>query len=273
MTPPDKLKLLREVAAMNGLNPDTVDISVESTGQNIRKTDYATVPKPPAGMIRNTDHHLAKFITIDPGMILMKERVRKLANLQYPVLILGETGTGKEIVARALHSTRTGNFVEVNCGGFPEHLVDSELFGHVRGSFTGAEKDKVGLFQAANNGTLFLDEIGELPMFMQSKLLRALQEKVVRRVGAVNGEWVNCRVVAATNQDLEELVEEKRFRSDLLYRLNTFEIRLTPLRVRTEDARLIAESMNFDTTLLPAFEWTGNVRELQNWIINKQVFG
>ena len=170
------------------------------------------------------------------------ERVRKLIAKVAPtnstVLILGETGTGKELVARALHdqSLRAEMpFVAINCGALPESLIESELFGHRRGSFTGADEHRVGLFEVANGGTLFLDEIGELPKAMQAKLLRFLESGEIRRVGENESFIVDVRVVCATHRDLEQMVEEGDFREDLMFRINTFEIHLPPLRERVED--------------------------------------
>src|SRR5450432_441479 len=154
------------------------------------------------------------------------------------VLILGETGTGKELVARAIHnnSPRKGkSMIKVNCAALPANLIESELFGHERGSFTGALERRIGKFELANNGTLFLDEIGEMSLDMQVKLLRALQEKEIERVGGKTTIKIDARIIAATNRDLEKLLEEGRFRSDLYYRLNIFPINLPPLKNRRED--------------------------------------
>jgi len=199
------------------------------------------------------------------------------------VLITGESGTGKEVVARYIHdlSTRTDNsFLSINCGALPESLLESELFGHVKGSFTGAVKDKAGLFAAANNGTFFLDEIGETTPSTQVKLLRVLQQREVIPVGATESIAVNTRVLAATNRDLEEEIKRGAFRADLFYRLNVIAVHLPPLRQRTDDIPLLAESflarsaqlrneapkgLAEDTLdALMAYGWPGNVRELEN---------
>ena len=201
------------------------------------------------------------------------------------VLIVGETGTGKEVVARAIHdqSRRARNsFVAVNCAALPEALVESELFGHEKGAFTGAQAQKLGKFELAERGTLFLDEIGDLPSDAQAKLLRVLQEREVQRVGGTRPVPVNVRVVAATNQDLAARMEEGRFRTDLFYRLNVFPIRLAPLRERRVDIPLLvnlfvtrfAERLHKSVARvdaaamerLVAYDWPGNVRELQNII-------
>ena len=211
--------------------------------------------------------------------------VEKVADTNVNVLIQGESGTGKELIARSLHhySSRSKNtFLAINCGALPESLLESELFGHTKGSFTGATSDKKGLFRSADGGTLFLDEIGEMPMSLQVKLLRALQEHEVIPIGSTQNVKFDARILAATNKDLEKEVGEKRFREDLFYRLNVVEINLPPLRERREDIPLLAKhfsalasaeqnepekniSQAAMTTLIN-HNWTGNVRELQNAI-------
>jgi two-component system response regulator AtoC len=201
------------------------------------------------------------------------------------MLILGESGTGKELVARAIHGV--GNrankpFIAVNCGAIPENLLESELFGHVRGAFTDAASDKAGLFEEADGGTLFLDEIGEMPQALQVKLLRVLQEEEIRRVGASASRKVNVRVISATSRDLAADVAAGRFREDLYFRLNVFLIQLPPLRERVEDIPLLADHFISkyagqmkrspvriapDTMRsLMAHPWPGNIRELENVI-------
>ncbi len=198
------------------------------------------------------------------------------------MLILGETGTGKEVVAKAIHagSKRAGGpFVAVNCGALPEHLVESEFFGHRKGAFTGADQPRKGLFEAADGGTLFLDELGELPKPMQVKLLRFLESSEIRRVGENDTFTVDVRIVCATNKDLGEMSREGDFREDLIYRVNTFELDLPPLRERAEDvpalcsfllSRLAGKKVGEDAIgprameLLKSHEWSGNVRELAN---------
>jgi two-component system response regulator AtoC len=208
-------------------------------------------------------------------------QIRKVADLKTTVLILGESGTGKELVARAIH--QSGNrapkpFVAVNCGAIPENLLESELFGHVRGAFTDAAGDKAGLFEQADEGTLFLDEIGEMPLALQVKLLRVLQEEEFRRVGAAVSHKVNVRVVSATSRDLESDIRTGRFREDLYFRLNVFCLHLPPLRERVEDIPLLAEhfigslSHGADKPRIAAdalrsmmaYNWPGNIRELEN---------
>ncbi|MFN7931115.1 MAG: sigma-54 dependent transcriptional regulator [Blastocatellia bacterium] len=206
----------------------------------------------------------------------------KAARSTSTVLITGESGTGKELFARSIHemSDRKGAFVPVNCAAIPTELIESELFGHTGQAFTGAKQARAGLFEAAEGGTIFLDEVGELPLLMQPKLLRVLQEGTVRRVGADREREINVRVLAATNRDLEQEVSEGRFREDLYWRLNVIHLRIPPLRERPLDIPLMidhflnkmAERSNlppFNVTpealaLLTAYSWPGNVRELEN---------
>jgi two-component system response regulator AtoC len=213
------------------------------------------------------------------------DMARKVARHPSTVLITGESGTGKELVARLVHksSPRADKaFVAVNCGAIPEPLLESELFGHVKGAFTSADRDKIGLFEEANGGTLFLDEIGELPAALQVKLLRALQEGEVRRVGATTSQRIDARVVAATNRDLGVDVASGRFRGDLYYRVNVVTIRLPPLRERSQDVPELALhflrlynarlGLKVESISAPAmrtlidYAWPGNVRELENVI-------
>ncbi len=208
---------------------------------------------------------------------------RLLPHRNARALIVGETGTGKELLARAIHAAgprRGAPFVAVNCSAFPEHLIESELFGHERGSFTDAHAAKPGLFEVADGGTLFLDEIGELPLSLQAKLLRVLEDKEIRRVGGTKSRTVDVRILAATNQHLPERVREGSFREDVFFRLSTVVLRLPPLRERGDDIILIAESLLEQLagehglpmpTLAPevrrqlrAHAWPGNVRELKN---------
>ena len=208
--------------------------------------------------------------------------IRRVADSQTNILITGESGTGKELVAKAIHfnsQRRSGPFVPVNCAAIPEMLLESELFGHVRGAFTDAKSDKRGLFEEAQGGTLFLDEISEMPMMLQAKLLRAVQEREIRRVGATKSLAINVRLIAATNVILAEEVKAKRFREDLYYRLNVIEIRLPPLRDRREDIPLLTHGLiqkslsaqekqvegiaESAMARLMDYAWPGNVRELE----------
>ena len=214
------------------------------------------------------------------------QAIAMVAPVDSAVLLLGETGTGKEVIARAIHDAgprRHQRFVAVNCAAIPGGLLESELFGHERGAFTGAVSHTVGRFQAADRGTLFLDEVGDLPLELQPKLLRALQEQQIERLGSGGrATSVDVRVIAATNHDLEEMVEQRAFRADLFYRLNVFPIRVPPLRERTEDIPLlvahfvqrfaqrqgkcIEEIPDATIDTLTHYAWPGNVRELQNVI-------
>ncbi len=225
------------------------------------------------------------IVAKSPAMIRALEMVGKVAPHPSTVLVTGESGTGKELVARLIHSESAradGPFVPVNCGAIPENLLESELFGHVRGAFTGALQNRVGLFEEAAGGTLFLDEVGELPSSLQVKLLRILQDHEVRRVGESTTRQVDVRVVAATARDLEQDVEDGQFRSDLFYRLNVLNIHLPPLRHRGEDIPpLVRHFISAYNPLLGkevtgvspaamerllAYPWPGNVRELENVI-------
>lgn len=215
--------------------------------------------------------------------------VRKVAASPVKVLITGESGTGKELVARAIHynsDRRDGAFVPINCGAIPENLIESELFGHEKGAFTGAIKQKPGLFEIADNGTIFLDEIGELPPLMQVKLLRVLQENEFRRVGGTKDIQANVRVLAATNRNLEEAVAEGCFREDLYYRFNVIRVDLPPLRQRREDIPVMIdffwERFTGQKSVKVAedamrrlidYQWPGNVRELENVIERATVLG
>ena len=218
------------------------------------------------------------------AMQQVRTLIERVARGMAPVMVLGESGTGKELVARALHevSPRASQaFVAVNCGAIPEQLLEAEFFGYRKGAFTGANEDRLGFFQAAQGGTLFLDEIGDLPLAMQSKLLRAIQERSVRQLGAVSEQPVNVRIVSATHKDLALEVQEGRFRQDLYYRLNVIQLRMPPLRERLEDLvpicaavleriaseagvspapQLTAEAMDW----LARYTFPGNVRELEN---------
>ncbi|MCW1842527.1 sigma-54-dependent transcriptional regulator [Prosthecomicrobium hirschii] len=239
---------------------------------------------------------LDRIVGQSPPVLQLKQRIRFLIQAERsgdtaatqpgpPVLILGETGTGKELVARALHfdgSRATQPFIEVNCATLPEQLVESELFGHERGAFTGAGDRKIGLFQAADGGTLFLDEVGELPPSQQAKLLKALEERVIRPVGGVRDRPINVRFVAATNAALEDRVRQGEFRSDLFYRLNTITLDVPPLRTRGDDVIAIAETFMAEfgrrygraglrlsdgaRRALVRHAWPGNIRELRNVI-------
>jgi transcriptional regulator with GAF, ATPase, and Fis domain len=220
------------------------------------------------------------------GLKNVMYKVRQVAALDSPVLLLGETGVGKDVIANAIHysSTRSDSpFVNVNCGAIPDTLIDSELFGHEKGAFTGALSQKRGRFERANNGTIFLDEIGELPLQAQTRLLKVLQSKEIERVGGVKTISLNIRIIAATNRNLEEMVNHNQFREDLWYRLNVFPIWIPPLRERKSDIPALVQhfinhkSRELKLPIVPTltvgaidplmeYHWPGNVRELENVI-------
>jgi formate hydrogenlyase transcriptional activator len=226
-----------------------------------------------------------ELIGSSPGMRRALSEVRTVAPTGSAVLIQGETGTGKELIAKAVHShsaRRHEPFVTLNCAAIPSGLLESELFGHERGAYTGAMNSAIGRFQLAHQGTLFLDEIGELPLELQPKLLRVLQEQEFERLGSTRTIRVDVRIVAATNRDLAAMVQERQFRADLFYRLHVFPIALPPLRDRLDDIPLLvrhfvqrfAERMNKEINIIPEevlevlkhHSWPGNIRELQNFI-------
>mgnify|MGYP003674173263 CR=1 FL=1 len=226
---------------------------------------------------------LAAMLGESPSIRRALSLLERAAGNEVTVLLLGESGTGKEVAARAVHaesSRRTEQFVAINCGAIPEGLIESELFGHEAGAFTGAKGSRAGRFEEANGGTLFLDEVGEMPLLLQVKLLRALQERAVQRVGGGKSRPVDVRVIAATNRDLKQEVSERRFREDLYYRLAVFPVELPPLRDREGDVLLLAERFldrfadrhsqprrplaDNAARALNAYGWPGNVRELEN---------
>ena len=257
-----------------GSRRDCVEISKmreENEGQSEEQVQDET---PSNGIIGNS-----------PALKSVLADVDRVAPTDSTVLVLGETGTGKELIARAIHnlSTRRGRpFVKLNCAAIPFDLLESELFGHERGAFTGAVAQKIGRFEMADSGTLFLDEIGDLPLALQPKLLRVLQEQEFERLGSGRTHRINVRLIAATHRDLIELVARKGFRSDLYYRLNVFPIELPPLRERPTDIPLLishfvrsfARRMHKSIRLIPTetmdafttYPWPGNIRELQNLI-------
>lgn len=220
-----------------------------------------------------------------PAMHHVFDLIKRVSQAPTNILITGESGTGKEVIAKAIHYNgplKEKPFVTINCGAIPENLMESEMFGHKKGSFTGAVADKLGLFEVADGGTLFLDEVGELPLTIQVKLLRALQERIIRRVGSTEDTKVDVRIIAATNRNLEDMVQKSTFRQDLFYRLNVIHIRTPSLRERKEDIPLLAMYFlkKFNGKLnkninsisdeametLKKYEYPGNVRELENLI-------
>ncbi|MEL7310381.1 MAG: sigma-54 dependent transcriptional regulator [Pseudomonadota bacterium] len=225
----------------------------------------------------------AEFIGVSDSSRSVRQLVSQVAPSSATVLVTGESGTGKEVIARQLHerSGRTGAFVAVNCGAIPPELLESELFGHEKGAFTGATGLRKGRFELAHKGTLFLDEIGDMPLAMQVKLLRVLQERVIERVGGVRSIPVDVRVVAATHRDLEARIQQQRFREDLFYRLNVVELNIPPLRERRDDVIPLLDEMvrrsiarhgigvSFSDEAMDMLEqhaWPGNVRELANLV-------
>jgi two-component system response regulator PilR (NtrC family) len=226
-----------------------------------------------------------KIIGEAPVVKELLDMIRRVGPSRTNVLVIGESGTGKELVARMIHDSsllKDKPFVPVNCGAIPENLIESELFGHKKGSFTGAVSEKQGLFEVAGGGTIFLDEVGELPLGMQVKLLRAIQERTIRRVGGTEDIRVEARIIAATNRDLESAVRNGTFREDLYYRLNVILIKTPPLRDRRGDVRLLAEVFlerfakragkkmtgfaGEAVRALESYAWPGNIRELENTI-------
>ena len=230
--------------------------------------------------------YLNLIVSENYEMKSIKEKIKKIANSTSSVLITGDTGTGKEMVAKAIHytSNRSNNpFVPINCANIPETLFESELFGYEEGAFTGAKKGgKLGIFEMANGGTIFLDEIGELPQHLQSKLLRVLQESTIQRLGSITPIPVDIRIIAATNQDLEYMIDENKFRDDLFYRLNVIPIYLPPLNERIDDIEILSthfiDKYNNKLTknihsiskesldIMKSYSWPGNIRELENAI-------
>ncbi|KAF1692181.1 sigma-54-dependent Fis family transcriptional regulator [Pseudoxanthomonas jiangsuensis] len=257
-----------------------VDINVlRGLVKHALELNNAERPKPPPP----PPEQASRLLGDSPAMATLRATIAKVARSQAPVYILGESGVGKELVARTIHEQGAragGPFVPVNCGAIPAELMESEFFGHKKGSFTGAHADKPGLFQAASGGTLFLDEVAELPLPMQVKLLRAIQEKSVRPVGAAGEVPVDVRILSATHKDLSALVADGRFRHDLYYRINVIELRVPPLRERTGDlpqlagailARLASGQGRPAPELTPGavaalagYAFPGNVRELEN---------
>jgi len=244
--------------------------------QQLDEEDYAA----------STNEILEKFITTDPTIEFIKQIIRKLAIKTIPVLILGETGTGKELIAQALHGKNPAQFVAVNCAGIPSELLEAEFFGATKGSYTGCMYDRDGLVTEANGGTLFLDEIGDMPWILQSKLLRFLQNGFYRRLGDTKEQHANCRLVCATNTDLIELVKQKKFREDLYYRISSIIIHIPPLRSRPiKDIELLCQHYAKDKDIACKVfmeimcmrqrgeELKGNVRELINLISRANILG
>ena len=236
-------------------------------------------------------YHFENIVAESPAMRSVCEMIERVAPTDTTVLVLGESGTGKELVAKAIHSyslRKTKPFVPINCAAMPEPLLESELFGHVKGAFTGATSNKEGLFEAANGGTIFLDEIGSMPINLQGKLLRVLQEREIRKVGGTQTVSVDVRVLAATNDKLEEQLKKGAFREDLFYRLSVIPIEIKPLRDRREDILPLVYHIMRSTVgqngqlpeldaevqlVIERYNWPGNVRELENAVRHALTFG
>jgi two-component system C4-dicarboxylate transport response regulator DctD len=263
--------------------PFSPDYLVEVVRRALDKRRLTLEVRQLRARLESRDQLEGKLIGRSAAMVRVRQLVADLGNSAADILIDGETGTGKELVARCLHEAgprRTGNFVAINCGGLPETLFESEIFGHEAGAYTGAAKRRIGKIEHASGGTLFLDEIESMPLAMQTKLLRVLQERTLERLGSNTPIPVDCRVVAATKADLKALSDEGRFRADLYYRLNVVTLPLPPLRERREDIPLLFEHFllqgaarhqrpvpEFDParmSRLMAYDWPGNVRELRN---------
>ena len=311
----DDMTGLEVLRAAKQKNPDTIAImisayaSTETAVEAMNLGAYDYVPKPFDNMelkatiskaleMKNLEAEkevlddelqenvfFGKIVGSSPRMMHIYKMVRQVARTRTNVLITGESGTGKELIARAIHEESDRKdmpFVVINCGGIPENLIESELFGHCKGAFTGATQDKKGMIELAHGGTFFLDEIGELPPLLQVKLLRAIQERIIKPVGGVKDISVDVRFISATNKRLEEEVLEKRFREDLFYRLNVIEIKVPPLRERKGDLRPLiqhflekfAKEMGKEVTkissyaidMLQKYDFPGNIRELENLI-------
>lgn len=272
LTPPSVEKL--QMMLDNGMT-DTVQLHIDTF-----KLPYKIDGTKIKDALEGAEQWISKFITEDPETLTMLEEVRLLSKIDDEVLITGETGTGKETIAKAMIGKRRGSIVGVNCAGLPAELIESELFGHVRGAFTGAVGEKKGLMSEAANGVMFLDEIGELPLHTQGKLLRALQEKKIRKVGGTQSEDITCKFVCATHRNIKEMVEEGKFRQDLYARISTFEIHIKPLRHRTCDIIPIIKSLNGGKEFIekaadaiPLLDLSLNVRSLQRAVKRFNVLG
>jgi two-component system response regulator PilR (NtrC family) len=266
-------------------NVDEVKRTVSNALQSVRVPEDVVPKKREKGSLE----YFEGIVSVSPEMHKIFDMIPKAASSKANVLITGESGTGKELVARAIHNhspRREGPFVTMNCGGVPEQLLESELFGYTKGSFTGAVSDKIGLFQAAHGGTIFMDEIGDLPLPLQVKLLRIVQEKSFKPVGGTQEIRVDVRIISATNIDIEEMVINGAFREDLFYRLNVIQIRIPPLRERKMDIPLLARHFlkkyaqesgkeirtisSYALKVLLDYSFPGNVRELEN-IVERSV--
>ena len=279
--PPHDIDLLTQVAAQVAIAVDNARAYAEIAALKDRLAKEKLYLEEELQSV----HNFGEIVGNSPALRQVLKRVEIAAPSDATVLVLGETGTGKELIARALHrlsSRHEGNFIKLNCAAIPTGLLESELFGHERGAFTGAVSQKIGRLELADKGTIFLDEIGEIPSELQPKLLRVLQDHEFERLGGIRTIRVDVRMIAATNRDLKRAVEEHQFRSDLFYRLNVFPVHLPPLRERVGDIPLLvhyfvqkfARRMNKTIESIPSeiirelerWHWPGNIRELENFI-------
>jgi|SRR5205807_5456704 len=258
---PEMLELLKA----QGIDESTITKAFKPVGLTLPVKSY-------------TEEYLNRFVTRSSKMLELKDEIRKLSKINDCVLIQGETGTGKELLAHALHGDRQGKFIEINCASMPENLLESELFGHRKGAFTGAVETTPGLLKIAANGTMFLDEIGEMPIHLQTKLLKVIQEKKSRKIGDTTEESITCRFIAATNRLLN--AESPNFREDLYWRLSTFELFTIPLRNRPEDIEPICRILNPENKLPKEFynkiipeKLKGNVRSLEQLVRRYLILG
>jgi len=276
--------LVRPAKPVSLRRPAAASMERMGIGNRLGDVSFPDCPSGTVPLRPGTQTGLSGLIGASPEMVKVYHLLSKVAHSTHPVLISGESGTGKELVAHAIHRNGTNAakpFVTVDCGSLVPTLIESELFGHVKGAFTGANRSKEGLFSAANRGTIFLDEIGELPLDLQAKLLRALQEKEVRPVGATHAVPISVRVLAATNRDLRAMVAQGPFRKDLYFRLSVVDLKLPPLHERQGDIAVLAahflERIHRETgtlhvfsedaiRLMTEYDWPGNVRELENAI-------
>jgi len=275
----------REILLASGLTPQQVDEAMRDSPPVVIENGRAIGGDKALAILSRksaADQWLEKFITQDVEMLALKRIVSRLAGYEDTVLIHGESGTGKELVAKAIHyngSRKNSPLLTINCGGVPESLLESELFGHKKGSFTGALYNKAGLFEAADGGTIFLDEVGDLPLPIQIKLLRVVQDKTFKPIGETEESSVDVRIISATNKDLEDKVIQGEFREDLFYRLNVIQIRIPPLRDRKEDIPILVHYFlerysnelgkdikrisSYAMEFLLNYNFPGNVRELE----------
>jgi sigma-54 specific flagellar transcriptional regulator A len=284
--------LLCEKSARNGLHPDLVRQTAGCIELPLKHAQLATMLQDirdgrgsnVTTLARRSPELFRSLVGNSPGVVRVRKLVEQVANSDANVLILGESGTGKEVVARNIHyfsSRRDSAFVPLNCGAIPSELLESELFGHEKGAFTGAITARQGRFELAEGGTLFLDEIGDMSLHMQVKLLRVLQERMFERVGGTRSIRADVRIIAATHRNLEEAIQAGRFREDLFYRLNVFPIHMPPLRDRREDVPLLIDELirryqsekraslrltRAAVQALADYDWPGNVRELANLV-------